>query len=589
MHSNPQMQSDCCYKDGQYNNAVNLLWAKSSPYKQLLSHMLDTGCCAVQFLQANSSRSIRDFLMQQLSYTADEVYSFVGYLAAMHDIGKAMPWFQRNNDEQFERLKSQGFENLFPAKYLNPIQHEYISARVFSRAWKKRKEQRRLYDSFAAVLFLHHQRRNNSQTERIPEEWVIIQDELEEIINRAFPVADHLPHPQNMDAIGILLSGLIILCDWVASSGPFDSTPTISDDYLDKTMIRAHDALKRYGLIGDRVSTKVGSFSSLWPYIMTPRDVQKRCEALNFSSPITIIEAPMGEGKTEAALYLAERMCNTWDKRGIYVALPTQATSNQMYGRTKAMLDSIEGGHARLLHGTAFLQQEEKHIQSDDQLEAERWLGSLRMGMLDENGVGTVDQAMAGVLKARFSVLRLLGLTNKVLIVDELHAYDAYMSEIIQSLLRWCKALHIPVVLLSATLQNEQRKAYLSCYTDDEGISNLSESYPLITQVDDEGHIIQTEATATMETVYDFLPIYPVNNDMAIAQYALNRVQDGGCYCIMANTVRKAQSIYRTLLELKDEETQTLLFHARFPIKKRAEIEKACLQRFGQLIPCRFP
>ena len=110
----------------------------------------------------------------------------------------------------------------------------------------------------------------------------------------------------------------------------------------------------------------------------------------------------------------------------------------------------------------------------------------------------------------------------------------------------------------------------------------MTESYPLITQVDEDGHIIQTEATATMETVYDFLPVCFENSDTALAQYALDQIQNGGCYCILANTVKKAQSIYRALLEIKDQETQTMLFHARFTIKKRAEIEKACLQRFGQ-------
>ena len=42
-----------------------------------------------------------------------------------------------------------------------------------------------------------------------------------------------------------------------------------------------------------------------------------------------LIEAPMGEGKTEAALLLAENLSSEAQLRGLYFALPTQTTSNQ--------------------------------------------------------------------------------------------------------------------------------------------------------------------------------------------------------------------------------------------------------------------
>ena len=96
--------------------------------------------------------------------------------------------------------------------------------------------------------------------------------------------------------------------------------------------------MQRYGLIGENEQKAVESFRSIWPQLNNPRDIQSKCEYVNAKAPITIIEAPMGEGKTEAALYLAERMCEIWHKRGIYISLPTQATSNQMFGRAKEML-----------------------------------------------------------------------------------------------------------------------------------------------------------------------------------------------------------------------------------------------------------
>ena len=563
--------------------ALDCLWAKSNPYKQLLAHMLDTGCCVKAYLESESSAALLDYLNGQWKCDREESLSLAAYFAALHDIGKATPQFQRQEESQYERLKDQGFAYLFPERYLDKTRHEHDSARIAKRIWKSRKISGRLSDSYAAVLSLHHQRiAANNHPQSIPNEWTEIQNQLEGKVRLAFHAPEELPSPVHMDALCILLTGLIILCDWVASSGPFNECSQTDEKYLEKSTILAEQTMKRYGLIGPRERKNITAFQTIWPQIESPRDIQSRCESLNPAAPITIIEAPMGEGKTEAALYLAEKMCQVWNKRGIYIALPTQATSNQMFGRANEMLERIHGGHARLLHGTAFLQAEAQGIQSDDAQEAERWLGPLRMGLLDENGVGTVDQAMAGVLMARFSVLRLLGLSNKVLAIDELHAYDAYMSGIIMALLRWCRVLRIPVILLSATLQNSQREQYLSCYTDMNSSPPLSPAYPLITQVDETGTLTQMEAEATRKTAYDFQPARLGQDCRSIARFAVEQLKNGGCYCVLVNTVNKAQEVYRALLEIVDAETETMLFHARFPVGRREEIEKECLRRFGK-------
>ena len=173
--------------------------------------------------------------------------------------------------------------------------------------------------------------------------------------------------------------------------------------------------------------------------------------------------------------------------------------------------------------------------------------------------------------------------------IDELHAYDAYMSRIIQSLLQWCKALRIPVILLSATLQDSQRLAYLSCYMNKGEIPQLSPAYPLITQVDTKGKLSQTSANATMVTVYGFQAMRFGEDCSAIVRHALDRIRKGGCYCILVNTVRRAQEIYRVLMEMRDGDTETLLFHARFPIDTREQLERTCLHLFGKGSDSRRP
>lgn len=153
----------------------------------------------------------------------------------------------------------------------------------------------------------------------------------------------------------MLLSALTVLCDWIASSGTFDDLGLFSPDYLSKSMAIADAVVYEYGVAAKQLFPETTDFSSMWPAIRQPRAVQKACEELCPQAKMTIIEAPMGEGKTEAALYLAGRLCSAKGKRGVYVALPTQATSNQMVGRVSKMLDSIHGGQARLLHGMAQL------------------------------------------------------------------------------------------------------------------------------------------------------------------------------------------------------------------------------------------
>ena len=129
----------------------------------------------------------------------------------------------------------------------------------------------------------------------------------------------------------------------------------------------------------------------------------------------------------------------------------------------------------RLLHAMAWLVEQQSVqpdvIQTEDERSARKWLEPMRRGMLESNAVGTVDQAMLAVMMVKYGVLRLLGLAGKVLVIDEIHAYDTYMSGILLCLLQWCKALEIPVVLLSATLPLAKKQQLLSVFTDETPVS----------------------------------------------------------------------------------------------------------------------
>ena len=461
----------------------------------------------------------------------------------------------------------------------NEFRHEHYSASLLKNIWKDRGYSSDAINLWAGVISLHHQKPcpHLNNTKPVSGAWKEAQEELEQEMQSIFLDGSKMPSAHQTDATGMLVTAILILMDWVSSSELFQTAEHMSIEDLKDL---AEKALDLYGLKSDKLFPMVNSFQQLWPQIKNPRPLQSACVDLSPDALLSIIEAPMGEGKTEAALFLAAKICEKYQKRGIYMALPSQATSNQMYDRVNNMLAEINYGQSRLLHGTAFLIEDmPESFQSEDELIAAKWTRPTRMGLLGECAVGTVDQVMATILLTRFSSIRLAGLVNKVLIIDEIHAYDSYMSEIIETLLCWCKDLQIPVILLSATMQRTQKERYLSCYDVKD---NLQNGYPLLTQVLPDGKMNQLPADASSQYYYDFVPVRIDTAPESIAEYAVRKIERGGCLGVLVNTVAEAQEIYRSILSKKTPDTETLLFHSRFTVGKRAEIEKKCVALFGK-------
>lgn len=446
---------------------------------------------------------------------------------------------------------------------------------------------------FATVIRLHHQGHKVVPRQDNNPFWSVIQENLEAVMRGTFNPQFRSLKCNNLSASGLLLSGLVILCDWVSSSKAYDNLLYTGDldEYIECSENTALKTLHVFGLVNDINIPHLNSFNDMWPDIPPDglRPIQKACEGLPLA-PLTIIEAPMGEGKTETALYLAYRLCQAYNKSGIYMALPTSATSNQMFGRVDEMLrrQNIDG--LRLLHGMAWVVEDEivqagtdfSALDSSEASEAADWLRPLRKGLLAGNAVGTVDQAMKSALCIKYGVLRWVGLSNKVLIIDEIHAYDTYMSVIIARLISWCNVLSIPVILLSATMQDAQKKKYLNCY----GVSasmKLEPAYPLMTTVLQDGRIEQLPVEKVhMRREYSFILREFGDDAAALADFVVQKVSQGGNICVMLNTVKRAQEVYEQVKERTGEETLLLLFHARFTASRRAEIERKCLCLFGK-------
>jgi CRISPR-associated endonuclease/helicase Cas3 len=271
--------------------------------------------------------------------------------------------------------------------------------------------------------------------------------------------------------------------------------------------------------------------------------------------------------------------------------MPTMATSNQMFGRVRQVIerrypeDEVE---PLLIHSQARWTREcpppELNIgsdlagQSSEQSEAMSWFLPRKRSLLAPLAVGTIDQVLLSVLQTRHFFVRLFGLSHKTVIFDEVHAYDTYMSTLLQRLLGWLRAAGTSVVILSATLPEETRRELLQAYA---GVAEAPPApYPCITWAM-EGEV----GVAPIQDVQERrLRLELISRDSECIIQALgDALHEGGCAAVICNTVGRAQEVYSTLrLARVVPDENLILFHARFPLRWRQAIEADVLTRFGK-------
>lgn len=298
---------------------------------------------------------------------------------------------------------------------------------------------------------------------------------------------------------------------------------------------------------------------------------------------------------------LAHRLIESGQADGFYFGLPTMATSNAMFRRIvdKGLAEKFFQGEPNwvLAHSASRLKpvleellsggsNDADYIGRDEQSAANErlaWFSDNRKkALLADIGVGTVDQALLAILYSRHQSLRLLGLARKVLIVDEVHAADAYMLKLMEALLTFHAASGGNAILLSATLPQITREKLTWAYCEGLGLKAPalpSNQYPLFTRVGvgapDEIHLhTRPEVARTVKIDW-------VNSVESAVQVLLASINEGRCACWIRNTVDDAIAAFE-LLQLKDVPAGNLfLFHARFALGDRLKIEDRVLNMFG--------
>ena len=547
------------------------LWAKSDPRHPLWKHMLDASAVSL----ALSPPVVR------FGWTPE----ITAFLVGLHDVGKADSYFQHQIPDFSSELANAGYEPTDDAR----CRHERISARFIKKRLVSDGMDDFTADAIARTVIAHHGYWNEAARDVAPK-YAEAQDQLCQMLQQvlgvqAFPDKSVL----DLSAFGMRLAGHIVLSDWIASNEEFFGDPRLKDiddpeEYFKRARVVASEWIDKLDLRRDAHAGKAASI------VEAPRPIQQMLLEKDIPPSLVIIEAPMGEGKTEAAWILAEK----WrDKgyHGMYMALPTMATSDSLHSRYRDdyLAKLNRGKDVKLVHGMAWLR-DEKEPKSlpqsgepgDGQSFAAAWFRPTRRAMLAAHGVGTIDQAMLAGMNVKFGFLRLSGLADRVLVIDEVHAYDAYMSAIIARLLQWCACLKIPVVLLSATLSAKQHGEMVEAYGAS-GIEPGSNAlYPLIT-VAEPGKKAQTITTGASlsRTLKIETPKGLLGEAKKTAAKAIELVKDGGCCCVILNTVKQAQAVYEELLK-KLPSNERLLFHARFAASDREKITKKVLDLFGK-------
>ncbi len=569
-------------------------WAKTTkegkPGISVFEHMINVGrvaYCLAEFAPE---------LLKRFQLNLKEV----GALAALHDIGKISPGFQQKCETWLQEMgivtiaHNYCWDSEMESDH-GKISHAFIQ-KYFNEIGVKRKSAKYL----SAILGGHHGRlnppndRNFNLFGRICEEqsgidWNNERKNVAKAISNEF--STNFLNIDLDDSSSILwwLAGLTSVADWIGSDENY--FPSEGGYRRKETKLAARKAVFDIGFQPPKIIPDL-TFHDLFydkhkPKIQfTPNDMQKKALSMISSPGVYIIEAPMGMGKTEAALGAAYQLLNKGKARGIYFALPTQITSNRIHLRMNDFVNRITMTtiRSRLIHCNSWLMDNHRSSSpavsgtvdpSSDARISRDWFSSAKRALLAPFGVGTVDQALLGIVAAKHFFVRHFALAGKVVVLDEVHSYDLYTGTLIDKLITTLEDLGCTVIILSATLSGNRRDKIVSIkkYQD-----TTDEPYPLIIGRK-EGKPIEAVAAKAPDSLG--IQILFEENQQATIK-AIEMAKQGGSVLWICNTIDAAQKQYQFFLNSDRDNLIIGLLHSRFTLTLREKLENDWMERLGK-------
>lgn len=518
-------------------------------------------------------------------------------LVFLHDVGKLAPGFQAKDWSNTEGLRLIGHLEAGWRWIAMPRADALAGAIRHLLQWPGLRE-------WFAVLLSHHGRPvpepadgNAAATFRVLPgyDWRAEEALLGRCLTDWFPAITRASPPAPEPRLAHFFCGLLTLADWVASDRrAFEFEAGFRTDYWQTAQKRAQARVSEIGLSAHPpLQGQAG-----WPLVSdhpAPRPAQAAVGALDVDERLVLLEAETGAGKTEAALWRFVSLLEAGQVDALYFAVPTRAAARQLHGRINKALSrmfdtppeavlAIPGqatageAQGRMLPGFEVLW--------DDGAAAHRWAAEHSARYLAARvAVGTVDQVALGGLQVKFAHLRGARLSRALLVVDEVHASDPYMTETQRAMVQAHLDLGGHALLMSATLGAVARRRWRN-----EAHGDLARDadlpYPAVWTAKGV-HAIPAEPgsakTVQMQAVAGW-------SGTDAAQLAMQAAGQGARVLVIRNTVARAQETFAACAEVDADHLLSVqgiptLHHSRFAAEDRALLDHAVDQAIGKDSP----
>ena len=589
-------------------------WGKAerqgAGWHRLEFHCLDVAAVLAEAFEA--APGLLDDLAALLALPEDETRGLLLALLALHDVGKVSAAFQYLRPDIAEPL---GVSKAEVDRYERTnAGHDAVGYALLHHAWKARGSA--LLPLIAAATGHHGVQPSAKATLRALRPWLSETDEataatLIQAMTGLFGWMGTTPAREAAERASYVLNGLFSVCDWLGSDESvfrYRSDPMPLHDYwTEVARPGARTLLAEVGLHKLRrcMAAPPLAFADLFAHlgsavVATPLqdavDCAFRTEALPPGPLLVILEDAPGAGKTEAGDLAIHRLIAAGRASGFYCGLPTMATADGAYGRKKPVVERLFASppsfvlaHARRHLNEAFRAVATRAGLEAGEGEAQQWFvhGGKR-ALLSEAGVGTIDQALMGALRNRHAPVRLWGLWRKVLLVDEVHAYDDYMTETLKALLRHHAGRGDHAILMSATLPSRLRGDLIAAFAAGAGWPDAAERAPQLERagfpllgLHHAGGSVETPVAPRKPSAP--VTLRPVHDAAEVVAQVAAWAREGRCVIWFRNTVDDAIDALNALTPALAEvgAPPPLLFHARFLPGHRSAIERAVLDAFG--------
>jgi len=614
------------------SRATDVLWGKSNAagsVNLLLQHLLDTAAVAELIWDYYFAPVVRQRINAWCSGRGRELFAL---FCVFHDVGKASPAFQSKVPELATRVQGAGLTwRSVPEQEMRKWHHTLAGAVIVQRVLGNAGWDNAAVQLVWPLIAGHHgvvpnagalRPRGGLARVQGAGPWESAQDELVSMAIAALDLdlAQLVPAPMPRRAEQLALLGGVIMADWLASDERhFPGVPTAADVSMSRARHRAAAGWSRLGLRGGwdpcRIPATTDPIKARFNVTARPGQAALVELAERMPAPgLLILEAPMGEGKTEAALAAVEVLARRFGADGVFVGMPTQATSDPMFTRVREWALSVQPGlQVGLLHGKRRFNKDWQELlgtarfngvdeygcadeyggSAETRLVPAEWLLGHKRGLLMPLVVGTVDHLLHAATRTRHVMLRHVGLAGRVVVLDEVHAYDIYMEQFLAEALRWLADGGVPVVLLSATLTPRMRADLARAYV--QGATGVRDVVPQLPEPNGYPNALAVCVTkdktwvgarcsaswrASVPVRVDVLDERPNEMPVQVTELLADALRDGGCALVIHNTVRRAQQTYLAVREVFGADS--VLLHARLAMGERTDRTEALLRQLGR-------